>query len=130
MGGDPRDRHFYPRRSDVCHGRDRHIIVTACQQPYGGRNNTGPPPGNHLTAGIFGAPPMASRPAWAQASSKCAPGAPPTPIPPTTSPLISIGRPPPRIKISSFISRSDCNACIFVINSASSVVGRRRLEAV
>src|SRR5690349_15250335 len=99
MSGDPRDCHFYPGGNDMCHGRDRHITVTACEQAYGGRKNAGPPMGNHLAEGTLGAPPMASRPACAQASSKCAPGAPPTPIAPTTSPLISMGRPPPRIRI-------------------------------
>ena len=129
MGGDSCDREFGCRRDD-CHGRHGEVAVTADNQPRTGRKDTDRATGGHLAVGIFGAPPIASRPACAQASSRCAPGAPPTPIPPTTSPRSSIGNPPPRIRTSEFMSLRACNVGTFPIISANSVVGRRKLDAV
>src|SRR5678816_3450942 len=110
---------------DRSNGRHRYVAVTGGRHPEDRQKDTGPPPPGHLEAGILGAAPIASRPACAQASSRCAPGAPPTPMAPTTSPPISIGNPPPRIRISGFMSRRDCKAGIFAISSANSLVGRR-----
>ena len=73
---------------------------------------------------------IASIPFRAQASSLSPPGAPPTPMPPTTWSPALIGKPPPSTRMRSFMSRSPPAAGLSATIVASSAVLRRKVSAV
>lgn len=98
------DRQSHLDRGQIHRGCHRHVTIAGENREKQRQKARRPVRPFHLAC-TFGAAPIASSPACAQASSRCAPGAPPTPIPPSTSPPISIGNPPPSIKMSLFISR-------------------------
>src|SRR6185369_5068443 len=72
---------------------------------------------------------IAAMPAFAHASSASPPGAPDTPMPPTSAPFARIGMPPAAATMPGSSRMPDCGrpACV---SRASSAVSRRKLTAV